>query len=135
MEAGIIISTLSILWLVIAGTFYAARVALVRVDDSKVWRRVVIGVTYTCIGGIGLQIGILVTPGLPANIREVMLVAAPWVSFIITGAPMILGQILKHKILAWAQLTTQKTLDIRRQLDEGDEPDNRATFIREQNGV
>lgn len=87
----LIITLLAGLGLVLFGTWYAYHIALRPSVQSQTWVDVVIGVGATCIGIFAI---------IYIWRRSFWLAGVPMMCFVITGSPMILGQVLKHRFLS-----------------------------------
>jgi len=118
---GLTIFVLSVLWLVIVGSYYAVRVVVVPVEDDQLWKRVVVGVLYTFVGGVGMTYGALtgVMVNRPISPEGIfILLTIPWLSFCITGPIMIGMQIEKHRIEDWAKRAAHDAYLTRVKMDD-----------------
>lgn len=75
--------------LFVFGVLYSALVALRPLPARFTWLEVVIGDAITDMGTSAL---------IYRGTRDWRLALAPWICHALTGLPMILGQVLKHKL-------------------------------------
>lgn len=90
-------------WLISAGGGFSVYIALSPFQaENTVWA-VVIGVSYTMAGGLGYgYVGLTLLQSNPESwIAFLLSLLLPWGAFLITGGMMLVGQRIKHGIIAY----------------------------------
>ena len=77
--------------LTVFGWLYAYRIAVRPFPPHRTWLSVVVGDAATDAGA---------SAALLVLSRDRRLALIPWIAHALTGAPMIVGQVLKHHIMA-----------------------------------